>query len=87
MIASALRFEDTNLASALDSRKDNWETISTVMAKFYSCGGDPWWDEYHKEHLEALSLLQLPSYPFDMTSHWVRYGGDWSIHKNQISPS
>ncbi|KAL8785194.1 MAG: hypothetical protein Q9195_008727 [Heterodermia aff. obscurata] len=83
MIASTFGAKATNLVCALDPRKPNWLTISDLTTKYYSSGGHVRWDEYHKEYLHALSLLQLPSYPFDLKKYWIQYDGDWAIQKNQ----
>ena len=83
MIASTFRMQATNLVCALDPRKQNWHTISNLTAKYYSSSGHVRWDEYHKEYLHALRLLQLPSYPFDLKKYWIQYDGDWAIHKNR----
>ena len=87
MIASTFPTQATNLVCALDPQKPNWLTISNLTTKYYSSGGHIRWDEYHKEYLHALSLLQLPSYPFDLKKYWIQYDGDWAIHKNQNAPS
>lgn len=86
MIASTFPAQASNLVCALDPRKPNWLTISNLTTKYYSSNGHVRWDEYHKEYLHALSLLQLPSYPFDLKKYWIRYDGDWAIQKNQNAP-
>ncbi|KAL8831168.1 MAG: hypothetical protein Q9191_001010 [Dirinaria sp. TL-2023a] len=82
MIASTIRARPTDLVCALDPRKPNWLTISNLVAEYYSSNGDVRWNEYHKEYLDALNLLQLPSYPFDLKKYWIQYDGDWAIRKN-----
>ena len=83
MMASAIRARPTNLVCALDPKKPNWLTISNLITKYYCSNGHVQWDEYHKEYLDALSLLQLPSYPFDLKKYWIQYDGDWVIRKNK----
>lgn len=69
--------------STLHPRKPNWQAISEVMTTYYISQGDLCWDRYHMDYLESLKLLQLPSYPFDMTKHFIQYEGDWAITKNR----
>ena len=86
MIASTFRVKSTSLLCALDPKKPNWLTISNLLTKYYSSNGNVRWDEYHKEYLDALSLLQLPSYPFDLKKYWIQYDGDWVVRKNTKVP-
>jgi acyl transferase domain-containing protein/acyl carrier protein len=83
MIASALQVKPNALVAALDQKKPNWETVSQVSGTYYTNNGSVRWDEYHREYLGCLRLLQLPSYPFDLKWHWIQYDGDWMIRKNQ----
>lgn len=82
MIASTIQARPANLLYALDSKKPNWLTISELVTGYYTNNGHVRWDEYHREYLDALSLLQLPSYPFDLKKYWIQYDGDWAIRKN-----
>ena len=86
MISSTVRARPTDLLCALDPQKPNWLTISNLLTQYYSGNGNVQWDEYHKEYLDALSLLQLPSYPFDLKKYWIQYDGDWVIRKNAKTP-
>ncbi|KAF2877122.1 hypothetical protein BDV95DRAFT_644000 [Massariosphaeria phaeospora] len=71
-----------NTVAALDPRKPNWRTISDVVTKHYLAHGDLRWDEFHKQYLDSLRLVQTPSYSFDMTKQWIQYEGNWGIIKN-----
>ncbi|KAJ8133084.1 hypothetical protein O1611_g542 [Lasiodiplodia mahajangana] len=83
MIASTLQAKPTVLAAGLDPKKPDWATSSNVLSMYYTNNGSIRWDEYHKEYLDCLQLLQLPSYPFDLKRYWIQYDGDWMIRKNQ----
>ncbi|XXH01795.1 hypothetical protein Hte_008156 [Hypoxylon texense] len=83
MIASALQAKPTVLAPGLDPKKPNWATVSKVLSMYYVSNGSVRWNEYHREYLDGLRLLQLPSYPFDLKRFWIQYDGDWMIRKNQ----
>ncbi|KAI1130878.1 hypothetical protein F5Y10DRAFT_288595 [Nemania abortiva] len=83
MIASTLHAKPDVLAAGLDSKKPNWATVGKALSMYYARNGSVRWDEYHREYLECLQLLQLPSYPFDLKRYWIQYDGDWMIRKNQ----
>ncbi|KAI0433456.1 hypothetical protein F5Y09DRAFT_298970 [Xylaria sp. FL1042] len=83
MISSTLQANPTALIAGLDPRKPNWATVSKVLTTYYTSNGSVRWDEFHREYLDCLQLLQLPSYPFELKRYWIQYDGDWMIRKNQ----
>lgn len=85
MIVSTLQVRPENILAALHPKKPDWATIGEVVSRYYLSNGTVRWDEYHKQHLDALELLQLPSYPFDLKRYWIQYNGDWIIRKDQAS--
>ncbi len=84
IVRSTLRIPPERLLSSLDSKENDWKIISKSLAKAYQVGIDIRWREYHGEHEAALHLLPLPTYSFDLKSHWLQYEGDWCITKNQM---
>ena len=82
MIASSLGTE-AKVAAIMDSKKTNWVSIGNFLSEFYAAGGNPLWSRYHAEYRHALSLIEIPTYAFDLTSHFIPYTGDWQIKKNQ----
>ncbi|KAI1292422.1 hypothetical protein F5Y03DRAFT_375883 [Xylaria venustula] len=83
MIVHTLKANPTVLAAGLDPKKPDWSIISKALTMYYSNNGSVRWDEYHREYLDCLKLLQLPSYPFELKRYWIQYDGDWMIRKNQ----
>ncbi len=84
MVRSTLHISPERLLSSLDSKEENWKTVSRSLAKAYQAGIDIRWREYHREFEPALTILDLPFYSFDLKSYWLQYEGDWSVRKNQI---
>ena len=83
MIAASLDIPTSRLCSTLASKKPNWGSLSTSLAKLYESGVDISWSRYDHEYRESLHLVNLPSYFFDHTSHWILYEGDWCLWKSQ----
>ena len=83
MVRSTMQAPSSCLLASLDSREDNWKTITASLAKVYQAGLEVNWKAYHAEYHDSLNLVQLPTYAFDLKSHWLQYEGDWSITKNQ----
>ena len=81
MIQSILDISSERTLHSLSRREENWSALSKNIAKGYDQGVNVNWSEYHREYEDALSLLELPSYAFDLKSYWLQYQGDWSIRK------
>ena len=85
MIQSILGVSSDHTVRSLSRRENNWSTLSTGIAKGYDHGMNVNWGEYNREFEDALSLLELPPYAFDLKSYWLQYQGDWSIQKGLSS--
>ncbi|KAL9065873.1 MAG: hypothetical protein Q9161_007926 [Pseudevernia consocians] len=83
MVSAITGANDSELVASLDKGEDNWTTITKGLAKVYTAGADIAWSEYHNAFRDSLNLLGLPTYAFDLKSHWLQYEGDWCITKNQ----
>jgi iterative type I PKS product template protein len=67
----ALPVED--VIPTLDSRHDNWHTISGMLRTLYQSGIQVDWPEVHRHFVPSLTLLNLPTYAFDMRDFWTPY--------------
>ena len=85
MTQSILGVSSEHTLRSLSRRENNWSTLSNSVAKGYDRGVNVNWTEYNREYEDAFSLLDLPSYAFDLKSYWLQYQGDWSIQKGHPS--
>ncbi len=85
MIRSTLEVAPVKLVSTLTSVQDNWETVSIAAANAYTAGISVNWQEFHKEHINSLSLLELPTYAFDLKEYWIQYEGDWALKQQKTT--
>lgn len=54
--------------------RDDWETLSTAVAAAYRAQLPVSWSEFHKDHLDGLSMVTgLPTYSFDNKKFWHTY--------------
>ena len=85
LVRSTLELPPTRAISSLKSTEDCWKTISRGVAIGYSAGVDVMWPDFHKPYDGALSLLDLPTYAFDLKDYWIQYGyeGDWALMKKE----
>ncbi|KAG8531293.1 Type I Iterative PKS [Bacidia gigantensis] len=73
LIRSTLQTPPSTMMPSIKSNEDNWKTISTCASKLYTFFAPISWQEFHCDYLDALSLVQLPSYSFDLKDYWTVY--------------
>ena len=76
LIRDTLNVPPKNLLPVLKSNEDNWKTISHAVSAAYTSSVTVNWMEYHKDYSKLLSLLELPSYAFDLKEYWAPYTGN-----------
>ena len=59
-------------------------TISESLAALHNAGLAIHWNEYHKDFIDCVRMLDLPSYAFDNKTYWIQYTGDWNLRKGQV---
>ena len=80
MIRSSLGVSSHNLLASISSAEENWKTTSATLASAYMANLPIDWKAYHQEHIESLTLLELPTYAFDLKEFW-------STNKHNITES
>jgi iterative type I PKS product template protein len=85
MVSASLKVHSTSLLPTLKSDKGCWKSISNSLAHAYAAGITIDWSQYHKDYKKWLSLLELPSYAFDLKNYWIQYEGDWALTRNRPS--
>ncbi|KAI0906729.1 ketoacyl-synt-domain-containing protein [Ustulina deusta] len=74
---------DYILLPSITKEGDDCQTLATAMAAMYEAGVDLDWKRHHKPFEQALRLLELPTYAFDLENYWIQYEGDWSQRKGR----
>jgi iterative type I PKS product template protein len=62
-----------------------YKTISNSISVLHIAGLTIDWNEYHRDFLDAVQILHLPTYAFDEKNYWLQYTGDWCLTKNRGS--
>ena len=67
-------------------RKDAspYKTIAGSLASLHTAGLAIDWNEYHRDFLDCVQMLNLPTYAFDNKNYWIQYTGDWNLTKGQV---
>ena len=73
LIRSSLEVPSARLLPSIKSTKDNWSTISSCIATAYMSDVAVNWTEYHREYIKSLTLLEIPTYAFDLKDYWSPY--------------
>ena len=73
LVRDTLQVPPESLLPVLKSSEHNWKTVSHAVSVAYSSAYTVDWTEYHKEYSNALSLLELPFYAFDLKDYWASY--------------
>lgn len=73
LIRSNLEIPSTRLLPSIKSSENNWKTISASIAAAYTFKVAINWPDFHKEYVNSLSLLELPTYAFDLKEYWAPF--------------
>ncbi|KAK4210046.1 hypothetical protein QBC37DRAFT_475210 [Rhypophila decipiens] len=69
----------------LKSAETSWKTMSRVIGEAYASGISIDWAEYHKQYKPFLSLVELPSYHFNLKNYWIQNNGGLAAAERTIS--
>ena len=75
-----------NVITAPSLRKGTapYKVISESLATLHTTGLDIDWNEYHRDFIDCVQMLDLPAYAFDNKKYWIQYTGDWNLYKGQV---
>ncbi|KAJ4402884.1 hypothetical protein N0V85_005225 [Neurospora sp. IMI 360204] len=81
-------FGATTIAVPTLRRTDHpqsFKTLTATLSTLHSAGLNIDFSEYHRDFIQCVRLLDLPSYSFDEKNYWLQYTGDWCLTKNRIT--
>ena len=79
LVRANLGVSSTRLFPSIRSSENNWKTISNCAAAAYTSKVPISWTDFHREYINALTFLELPTYGFDLKDYWVTYKKDDTI--------
>lgn len=74
---------DVLTAPSLRKGVSPYKTLSESLAALHTAGVTTDWNEYHRDFIECVQMLDLPTYAFDNKNYWIQYTGDWNLYKGQ----
>ncbi|KAL2046125.1 hypothetical protein N7G274_001572 [Stereocaulon virgatum] len=69
LVRNTLNLSPKSLLPILKSSEDNWKMVSHAVSAAYTSAITVDWTEYHNEYTNTLSLLELPTYAFDLKNY------------------
>ena len=72
------------MMQSLEPNQDPWIMLSRGTATAYRVGCNVNWAQYHRDY--DHSVVQLPSYSWDLKTYWMQYVNDWSLRKGEALP-
>ena len=71
----------------LQRGKDAWPNITAALESLYKQGQDIDWLQYHTPFKGAHTVLDLPTYGWDLKEYFIPYENDWCIYKPYGPPN
>ena len=75
--------QNTKIVSSLNKHLAPYKSISESLAFLHTSGLAVNWNDYHRDFVDKLQVLDLPAYAFDNKTYWIDYVGDWNLYKGQ----
>ena len=87
LIRSTLEIPSERLLPSLKSNEENWKTISSAVSRAYLSKQPVAWADFHHEYVGSLTLLELPTYAFDLKDYWSSYKQELLVPGAQKTPT
>lgn len=71
--------------ASLNRKFGPYKSITDSLATLHISGVFVNWNEYHRDFIDCLQLLDLPAYSFDNKTYWIDYVGNWNLNKGKPS--
>ncbi|KAL6800430.1 putative polyketide synthase [Trichoderma sp. SZMC 28012] len=71
LVGNALNVSRRKLLHTINNKEEDWKTISKSMASAYLEALPINWTNFHRDYVQFLNLLKLPSYAFDLKNYWI----------------
>ncbi|KAM7203057.1 hypothetical protein V8F33_002405 [Rhypophila sp. PSN 637] len=84
MVQAAFASTPCKLLPCLKSAETSWKAMSRVIGEAYASGISVDWAEYHKQYKPFLSLVELPSYHFNLKNYWIQNNGGLAAAERTI---
>lgn len=73
LVRSTLEIPSERLLPSLKATEENWRTISTAVSRAYLSKQPVAWTDFHHDYISCLTLLELPTYAFELKDYWASY--------------
>ncbi|KAL6825939.1 putative polyketide synthase [Trichoderma sp. SZMC 28015] len=71
LVGNTLNVPRRKLLHTINNKEEDWKAISKSMASAYLEALPMNWTNFHRDYVQSLNLLELPSYAFDLKNYWI----------------
>ncbi len=86
LLASCLAEAKPTSFASLRRGQDDWKAISTCLSGAHQARLPVDWQEFHKDYLDCVRLLDLPNYAFELKNYWIPYQRQGDAEHETTSP-
>ncbi|KAI1826639.1 BcPKS15, polyketide synthase [Xylaria intraflava] len=73
LMANCLPEVEISGQASLYRGQDDWKSVCSSIAAAYQAKLPINWREFHEDHIDSVSLVDLPTYAFDLRDFWVSF--------------
>lgn len=71
LVGNVLNVPRRKLLHTINNKEEDWKAISKSVASAYLEALPINWVNFHRDYVQFLNLLELPSYSFDLKNYWI----------------
>lgn len=86
LLASCLGEAKPTSFASLRRGQEDWKAISTCLSGAHQARLPVDWQEFHKDYLDCVRLLDLPAYAFEMKNYWIPYQKQGGAESKTVPP-
>lgn len=74
-------FATISAGASLRRNEPAWTSLAITASLLHNRGAEINWNEYHRDFVDSLGLLELPAYKWSLKNYWIDYVNNWCLTK------
>ena len=89
MISASLTEKPQELAllASLSRAESDWASIAKCLATAWTAGSEVDWKQFHADFIDEVRLVELPTYAWQTTDHWIPYEARNAMKRRPLEPA
>ena len=71
--------------ASLRRNESAWTSLASTASLLHNKGASVDWNEYHRDFVQSLEMLELPAYSFALKNYWIDYKNNWCLTKGEMA--